>query len=602
ERRRAEDERAHADRQLRDTEERYRNLVENAKDVIYTTDLTGRYTSVNKTGEIVSGYTLAEALNKNLADIVAPDHLERARQMLADKIAGSEKTVYEVDIIAKDGRRVPLEVSTRLVYENGEPTGVQGIARDITERKKAEAQLLHDAFHDALTGLPNRALFMNRLEHAVGRARADSRYRFAILFFDLDRFKVVNDSLGHTIGDKLLINIGRRLLSAVRPDDTVARLGGDEFTVLLEGFDEASDVLRVVERMQKGLSRAFRLDAHELFATTSIGIVLNSESGQERAEDYLRNADIAMHRAKSLGKSRYQVFDREMHMRALELMQLEIDLRRAIERREFVVHYQPIVSLQQERITGFEALVRWHHPQHGLIQPDSFIPLAEETGMIEEIDRMVLALACRQMSAWQRRFPLDSPLRVSVNLSAKHFANPGLVEHVTAVLAETGLDPHSLILEITESLLINNVEPVADILAQLKRLRVGICLDDFGTGYSSLNYLHRFPFDALKIDRAFVNRIGSDEKNQAIAQAIVTLAHSLGMYVIAEGLETVHQVTQLRKLASEFGQGYIFSTPMDAALAELWLADKLADSAARPPGKANTARSQDETETFRARG
>ncbi|MCA1592253.1 MAG: PAS domain S-box protein, partial [Acidobacteria bacterium] len=330
ERRRAERERQDADRQLRDSQERYRNLVENAKDIIYTTDLTGRYTSLNKTGELVSGYTLEEALSKNIAHIVAPDHIERARQMLADKLAGSEKTVYEIDIITKDGRRVPLEVSTRLVYEDGEPVGVQGIARDITERKKVEAQLLHDAFHDALTGLPNRAFFMDRLEQAVEHARSAPHFRFAVLFFDLDRFKVVNDSLGHTVGDKLLINIGRRLQSALRPGDTVARLGGDEFTILLEDFDSAPDVLGVVERMQKGLSRAFKLGAHELFVTTSIGIVI-SEAGYEHAEDYLRNADIAMHRAKALGKARYQVFDREMHFRALELMQLEIDLRRAIE-------------------------------------------------------------------------------------------------------------------------------------------------------------------------------------------------------------------------------------------------------------------------------
>ncbi len=588
ERKRAERERQHADSELRDSQERYRNLVENAKDIIYTTDLAGRYTSLNKTGEIVSGYTLAEIMEMSLADIVAPDHVERSQQMLSDKISGSEKTVYEVDIISKEGRRVQLEVSTRLIYEHGRPAGVQGIARDITERKKVEAQLLHDAFHDALTGLPNRAFFMDRLELAVARAQTDVRFKFAILFFDLDRFKVVNDSLGHTIGDHLLVNVGRRLQSALRPGDTVARLGGDEYIVLLEGFDDERDVLRVVERMQKQIGRAFKLGAHELFATTSIGVVL-SETGHASAEDYLRNADIAMHRAKSLGKARYQVFDREMHLRALELMQLEIDLRRAIERHEFVVHYQPVVSLRSGRVMAFEALVRWQHPVHGLVQPDTFIPLAEETGMIEEIDRMVMAIACRQMRAWQQKFYTATPLRVSVNVSAKQFANPGLIESVTEILEDSGLDPQCLIIEITESLLISNVESVATVLARLKELQVGIYLDDFGTGYSSLNYLHRFPFDALKIDRSFVNRISEDEKNQAIAQAIVTLAHSLGLYVIAEGLETTHQLAQLRKLTCEYGQGYIFNAPVDARRAERWLAAKLEGGGALTEDEAELA-------------
>lgn len=444
------------------------------------------------------------------------------------------------------------------------------------KRQRAEEQLIHHAFHDVLTDLPNRALFMNRLGHAVSLAKRREDYLFAVLFVDLDRFKVINDSLGHMAGDQLLVAIASRLKKCLRPGDTVARLGGDEFTILLEDIKDARQAASVAERIQMELALPFNLSGHEVFSTASIGIALSTIS-YEHPEDLLRDANTAMHRAKELGRARHEVFGIDMHIQAVMLLQLETDLRRAVERQEFQIHYQPIVSLKNSAITGFEAVVRWQHPQRGLIYPAEFIPVAEETGLILPIGQWVLRQACQQMHTWQKQFPADrlaatSPLTLSINLSGKQFSQPDLVEQIQQILQETGLKARSLKLEITESVIMENAESATAMLLQLQALGIELYMDDFGTGYSSLSYLHHFPVDTLKIDRSFVNRIGVDDESSKIVQTLITLAHILGMNVIAEGVETMEQLLQLKELGCEYGQGYFFSKPLNSVATEVVIA------------------------------
>lgn len=437
----------------------------------------------------------------------------------------------------------------------------QELQREIVERKKAQEQLLHLALHDTLTGLPNRVLFMERLQQALDRFKQQPTYKFAVLFLDCDRFKVVNDSLGHVVGDQLLVAVAYRLASCLRPSDTLARLGGDEYTILLEDIEDSSDATQIAEQLQKQLTIPFQLHEHEVFINASIGIVADP-SDYDQPEHLLRDADTAMYRAKELGKARYQVFDEGMHHRALASLQLETDLRRALERQEFVVNYQPIVSLTSGTICGFEALVRWYHVDRGFISPAEFIPIAEETGLIVSIGEWVLREACRQMRMWQHQLPTHPPLTISVNLSAKQFWQPNLIEQIDAILQETELDSRSLKLEITESAIIDNDESVTAILQQLRNRQIQLSIDDFGTGYSSLSYLQRFPVDTLKIDRSFVSKIGETGENLEIVRAIVTLAHNLAMSAIAEGVETTQQLSHLRAAGCEFGQGYFFSKPL----------------------------------------
>jgi len=461
------------------------------------------------------------------------------------------------------------------VYTNGQPVGVQGIARDIAERKHTEAKLLHNAYHDALTGLPNRLLLADHLRLAIERAKRHPDHSFALVFLDLDRFKYINDSLGHAAGDELLVQIARRLEGALRPTDTVARLGGDEFALLLDGLEDEGDAIRVAERVQEELTSPFNLGGHEVFTTASVGITL-SAPGYEHPEGVLRDADTAMYRAKENGKARYELFDSVMHARAVERLRLENDLRRAVERGEFEVYYQPIVSLDSDRVAGFEALVRWEHPERGLVQPTEFIPVAEETGMIVEIGQWVLRESCRQMREWQRLSFDNRLLTISVNLSSKQFLQPNLIARVRQTLHETDLDPRCLKLEITESIMMENAEEASEMLVQLRGLGVQLSIDDFGTGYSSLSYLHRFPVNTLKIDRSFVTRMGDAGENSEIVRTILTLASNLGMEVIAEGVETRGQLAQLKAMKCPYGQGFLFSRPVDAAGAAALL--RLGDS------------------------
>jgi diguanylate cyclase (GGDEF)-like protein len=433
------------------------------------------------------------------------------------------------------------------------------ISRVLEETKE---HFRHAAFHDSLTGLPNRAMFTQLLKAEIESSNQRDGHMFAVLFLDLDRFKNINDSLGHTHGDLLLVAFAERLERTLRPIDTLARFGGDEFAILLSGMTDATDAVRVAKRISDELSEPFVLDKNSAFATASIGIALSS-SGYDRADDILRDADIAMYRAKENGKARYEVFDHGMHARAVSRLQLESDLRLAIEQKEFCVYYQPIVCLQTGRLAGFEALVRWNHPRRGLVEPADFIPVAEETGLIVPIGEWVLNEACAQVRQWQIDSPSHRSLSLSVNLSARQVAQAHLLDRIKEALENSKLNPHCLKLEITESVVMENAEAAALMFKQLRSLGVQLSIDDFGTGYSSLSYLHRFPLNYLKIDRSFVMRLTTDNDN-AIVRTISTLARNLGMEVIAEGIETEEQHQQLKMLGCEYGQGYLFSRPVDS--------------------------------------
>jgi len=446
---------------------------------------------------------------------------------------------------------------------------VEELNRHIAEQDRTSKALeenkehfRHAAFHDALTGLPNRPLLIDHLKLAIERSRLHADHLFAVLFIDLDRFKNINDSLGHNTGDQLLIAIAARIGECLRPTDTIARLGGDEFAILLDGLDDWTIATAVAERVQNELLKPFSLNGHEVYTTASIGIRLSIDGGED-AENMLRDADTAMYRAKDNGKARHELFHSTMHTRAVALLKLENDLRRAIEREEFCVHYQPIVSLETETLVGFEALVRWNHPERGLVPPDEFIPLAEETGLITEIGGWVLRKACAQLHAWQSVSGGES-LSMSVNLSGKQLTQTDLIHQIEATLRQTGLNSNWLRLEITESVVMENAELATNTLLQLRKLGVHLSIDDFGTGYSSLSYLHRFPVNTLKIDRSFIGRMAEGDENSEIVRTICTLANNLGMELVAEGIETREQLEMLRSLKCEYGQGYLFSKPVDA--------------------------------------
>ncbi|MGV0106613.1 EAL domain-containing protein [Nostoc sp. DSM 114167] len=444
----------------------------------------------------------------------------------------------------------------------------QKLLNEITERKRVESQLLHLAFHDTLTGLANRVAFMNRLKHAINYSKRHSDYLYAVLFIDLDRFKVINDSLGHLNGDQLLLAIASRLQICVRSIDTAARLGGDEFTILLEGIQDVSDAIKVAERIQKELALPFELDGQEVFITASIGIALSSTVDYQHPEELLRDADTAMYRAKMIGRARYELFNSDMYADALARLQLETDLRRAIEREEFRVYYQPIVSLASGSILGFEALLRWQHPERGLLNPADFISLAEETGLIFSIGKWALHEACRQMQVWRVCHHSKLLEKISVNLSVKQFSQPDLIEQIGQILHSTGLDAGALILEITEKAIVENGDRVTTAILQLREMGIELSIDDFGTGYSSLGGLYNFPISVLKIDRSFISLMGTSSKNLEIIEIIVTLAHKLGVDVLAEGVETKEQLLLLRKLNCQYAQGHFFSVPLNSSAAE----------------------------------
>jgi len=558
--------RKRAEEVQRESEERFHVLVEGVKDyAVFMLDAEGRTTSWNTGVQRVLGYDEEEFIGQHFSCIFTPEDIATGEPELKLHTAEAEgQAAQERWHVRKDGTRFwATGAVTPLHNEMRRLDGFAIVMHDNTERRMAEERSAHDAAHDNLTGLPNRAFFIDHLKRAIARSKRHTDYMFAVLFLDLDRFKNINDSLGHVIADQLLVEIGRKLEAALRPEDMVARFGGDEFVIFLDDIKEFRDATRVANRIHAELASPFNLGGNEVFTSTSIGIAL-SVHGYDTPEDCMRDADTAMYRAKALGKARHEIFDRSMHDRAVTLLDLETDLRRAIERREFLVHYQPIVALETSTISGFEALLRWQHPARGLVFPTEFISVAEETGLIVPIGHWILDEACRQTRSWQEQIAAHKPLAVSVNLSSKQFLQPDLVKWINQMLQKTGFDPRSLKLEITESVVMENAGEATARIGQLRNLGVELYMDDFGTGYSSLSYLHRFPVDTLKIDRSFIRWMGERDENSEIVRTIVELAHNLHMKVIAEGVETEEQVSYLKALQCEYGQGYYFSRPLDA--------------------------------------
>jgi diguanylate cyclase (GGDEF)-like protein/PAS domain S-box-containing protein len=547
----------------RRNEKRFRSLVQSASDVILICAGEGCITYCSPAAETEWGYDNAALLDQQLQELVHPDDQPAFRELWQQclNLPGADRrTELRLRDAGKTCRHAEL-ILINLLQE----AGVEGIVttiRDITARKAFEQQLTQQAFYDSLTSLPNRALFQDRLAQAMDRAHR-RQGQVGLLFVDLDNFKLVNDSLGHHVGDVLLTEAAVRLQACVRVEDTVARLGGDEFVILLHQVTAEADASLMAERVAQEFARPFALNGHEVVVTASVGIALGA-AGHEAAESLLRNADLAMYRAKISGKGRHVVFEASMHTDALFRLELESDLRQALERSEFRVYYQPIVLLRSGRVIEAEALVRWQHPTRGLVAPSDFVPIAEDTGLIVPLGQWVLEQACRQASIWQAEYPTEPPLTMSVNLSPRQFQQASLVEQVTRALSEAGLAPISLKLEITEGVAMRDAEATIIVLQRLKQLGVQIAIDDFGTGYSSLAYLKRLPLDVLKIDRSFVNGAGENQEDTAIVRAIISLAHSLNLTITAEGIETARQALLMQSWSCERGQGYYWSRPLDA--------------------------------------
>jgi diguanylate cyclase (GGDEF)-like protein/PAS domain S-box-containing protein len=510
-----------------------------------------------------SGYALLSGAPVIVADWESETRFDRS-QVLIDRGARSGLTVVI------EGRRGPfgalgMHSTSPRAFQPGDVDFVQALANvlgDVVERQLTDDDIRHRALHDPLTGLPNRLLFLDRLQQASERQRRHPDSLTAILALDLDRFKLVNDSLGHAVGDELLAAAGPRLKQAVRSSDTVARFGGDEFGILLEDIGGEHDAIDMAQRIAGVFTRPFVLDGDEHFVTTSIGIAL--AEGGELAEDLIRDADAAMHRAKERGGARYELFDEALRGRAISRLRVENDLRRALERDELILHYQPVIALRDHAMASVEALIRWNHPQRGQISPAEFIPVAEENGLIEPIGRWVLDHACRQAARWYRDRPDSPPLTMSVNLSAAQVANPGIVDTVATAVRASGLDPSCLALELTESIMFGDSHELTQTLLALKSLGVRLVLDDFGTGYSSLAYLTRLPLDVLKVDRSFVDGLGIEPRDTAITEAIVAMSRALSLQVIGEGAETEEQVAELTRLGCDLVQGFHFSAPVPA--------------------------------------
>ena len=620
---------------LRESEERYRRLVENSPEAI-AVNCMEKFVYINSAGvKLLGANSPEEIIGQSFWKFIPQDYIEIEKQRLQEvQQQGKQTHLQEEKLIRLDREIIDVEI-VGIPYTYHGNAATQIIIRDITESKQAQAKLVYEALHDTLTGLPNRALFFDRLRLALCRSRQYPDYHFAVLFLDLDRFKVINDSLGHTIGDRLLIAIAQRLQNCIKPSDTLARLGGDEFTILIEYPPDINYATRVAVKINQELAKPIYIEGHEIFTTASIGIVASRGNFADSAngnhthvcpiynnpEDLLRDADIAMYRAKALGKARHEVFDLTMHNQAISLLDLENDLRRAVEmikqdpaNSQFILNYQPIVCLSTGKITGFEALLRWSHPTKGLISPGKFIPLAEETSLIIPLGMWILQAACHQLTIWQQEFNCQyieynekfatnntqemflvpnslprtqngngkypstcsvfnsscqfptSNLTMSVNLSSKQLSQPNLVEEIKDILQQTNCQPNSLKLEITETVIMENVSLATQMLNKLKNQNIQLSIDDFGTGYSSLSYLHQFPINTLKIDRSFVSKLDSDMSGQSlkIVSAIIALAHNLGLAVIAEGIETQEQMQRLKQLQCNKAQGYWFSKPLDS--------------------------------------
>jgi diguanylate cyclase (GGDEF)-like protein/PAS domain S-box-containing protein len=554
--------------EVRRSEERFRSLVQNSSDVVTILEPDGTIRYQSPAVEPVLGYEPDLLVGTVFADLVHPDEVQVFLDGIDTAVSRPEGTsLVEVGLLHRDGRWRRSETAVTNLLKEPNVGGVVLNTRDVSERKQLEEQLLHQAFHDALTGLANGTLFRNRLDHALAQRR---RRHVAVLFCDLDGFKRVNDSLGHSAGDALLTEIAIRIRSSVRPGDTVARLGGDEFAVLLEDVMFEAEANVVAKRLGEALRRPITIAGRELFVSMSIGIAV-AESETDGAETLLRNADLAMYRAKSQGLGGYERFDGRMLRAADDRIGLETDLHRAVSRNELELHYQPIIELHTGRVVGLEALIRWNHPTRGSVPPNEFIPLAEWSALIVEIGRWVLQEACRQMKAWEGFWPGGARGFVSVNLSARQVLHPGLATDVAIALDRSGLDPSQLVLEMTESVLLEHNEETVNVLHLLKDLGVRLAVDDFGTGYSSLSYLHRFPFDTLKIDRSFIQGLSSERSERSLAASIVRIGRALDLEMVAEGIEGSDQLLALREMGCERGQGYYFARPLPKDQVEAFL-------------------------------
>ena len=538
-------------------EARYASLIKNASDVIMIADVDGRLRFASPAAERTFAMHPDDLVGRNLLDLWGESDRERLAAFLAEVAATRGRSIGPVEVTVGNGnRRSTLESVGSNLLDDPAIAGLALNFRDVSERKALEEQLRQLAFHDPLTLLANRSLFRNRVQHALQLAHR-SRQRVAVMFLDLDNFKNINDSLGHDAGDRLLQAAAQRLVKSTRPSDTVARLGGDEFAILLEGIAEGADVERIAAAITRSFEEPLQLDGADAQMAASIGVAF-SQNGDD-TEQLLRNADIAMYNAKSSGKARYVVFQPRMQEQLRERLRLEEDIKRALERGEFFVEYQPVVDLTHRELLGIEALVRWNHPEQGLIMPDAFIPTAEESGQITELGRWVLLEACRSVRAWRDSIVAGEGLRVAVNISGRHLQHADLVTDVRYALEMSGLEPGNLVIELTESTIMHNTELNLDRFRELKALGVKLAIDDFGMGYSSLSYLHRFPIDILKIDRSFVSRLTEQDDGPELARAVVMLGETLGLETVAEGIEHEDQVAKLLELGCVAGQGFLFA-------------------------------------------
>jgi diguanylate cyclase (GGDEF)-like protein/PAS domain S-box-containing protein len=541
------------------SEDRFHAMAQNAADLVALMDADGTLRYVSPSVGLILGFEPQALMGKAAFDIVHPDDRQKAEAMLSDLVSNVGKVIApELRLVDANGHARHFDTVINNLLDNASIRGIVLNGRDVTERKVLEHELEHQAFHDPLTGLANRALFRDRVGHALARSTRDQSVT-AVLFIDLDDFKTINDSLGHAAGDEVLMQVAGRVRGCLRPEDTASRLGGDEFAILIEVAGRSTAV-HVAQRFLDGLSLPFFAQQHEVVVRASVGIAF-AAAGEFSAEELLRNADVAMYAAKGHGKERYEVYLPDMRTAAVERVELESDLRRAIEGEELFLHYQPVVALQDGRIIGVEALVRWEHPRRGLVSPASFIPLAEEAGLIGALGRFVLTAATRQAQRWASE---GSPVRVNVNVSARQLQNPGFVNEVAAALEESGLDPALLVMEITETTVMRDADESLLRLGQLRKLGVSLAIDDFGTGYSSLSYLKRFPIDVLKIDKSFIDGLNGGVEESALVRAIVQIGRTLKLRTVAEGIEHADQLAELRRIGCDAGQGFYFSPPLGA--------------------------------------
>ncbi len=579
-------------REARKNEELFQIVTENAADMIALVDVKGRRLYNSPAYKRILGYSAAELGETSAFEQIHPEDrfkvLEAARE--ARETGVGRRLEYRIK--HKDGSWRVLESLASTVRDGkGEVAKLVIVNRDITERKRAQEQLEHNLFHDTLTGLPNRRLFLDRLQHAFARARRDVGHSYALVLVNLDHFKVFNETLGTAAGDRVLLEIGRAISTCLREDDTIARressgvageaalsrLGGDEYTLILDGVSDPSDAMRIAKRIQAAVAEPFFIDSREVRASASIGIALGTLA-HERPEDVLKDADAAMRRAKALGGSRCEVFDEAMHTRAEGRLRLEADLRAALSARQFRIHYQPVVRLNTRAVTGFEALLRWEHPTQGLISPYRFIEAAEDSGILVSIGHWLMLQACQQLPEWEQSIFPQEPLHITVNVSARQFADARLASDIQDALRETGIDPARLQLEMTESVAAADPKLSVTVMAHLKHMGIGVILDNFGIGAASLRVLRQFPVDALKIDRSLIREMQTDRSASDMMEMVITLAHKMNLRVIAEGIETARQFERLRELGCEFGQGYYFSQALEAKAVGPFLRQNVAGS------------------------